>query len=75
MSNSQIEIPLTEKTDRNGDTYYVGGLDLDVSVNLGRVSLFIFHGEEEDPDGPRGEGPKLLIRKKRPFRPQDNREG
>ena len=71
---SQIEISLTEKTDRNGDCYYVGGLDLDVSVNLGKVSIFIFHGDEEDSQGNSTEGPKLVIRKRRPFRPGGFRE-
>lgn len=63
---SQIDIPLIEKTDRNGDKYYVGGLDLAVSVRLDEVSLFVFHPEADGPNGEPGEGPKLVVRKRRP---------
>ena len=67
----QIEIPLLEKTDRDGNEYYVGSLDMPVLVDMGKVSLFVFHGTE---DGE--ECPKVVFRTKRPPRrgPPPHRE-
>jgi hypothetical protein len=56
---NQIEIELTEKTDKNGDSYYVGGSNIPLILD-NQVSIFIFHPDEET-----GENPKLVIRKNR----------
>ena len=63
MSNNQIQIDLVEKTDRNGDSYYVGGLDVPLTVQLDQISFFVFHPSESE-DRPKA---TLMLRKTRPF--------
>jgi hypothetical protein len=50
---------MIEKTDRHGDSYYVGGLNVPITVDLSKVSFFVFHPSDDN-----GSRPKLMIRRK-----------
>lgn len=67
-SNDQIQMRLTEKTDREGDSYYVGSLDMPITVRLDEVSFFVFHPTEGQTHA------TLMMRKSRPFVPSRHNE-
>lgn len=62
--STQLTIPLTSKSDKNGDEYFIGSVDLAAAVDLSKVTFLFFPpAKDEDTVGylkvrPRDVGPR-----------------
>jgi hypothetical protein len=61
MSKHQFSLPLTLKTDINGEEYMIGSADLPVMVNMRETTFLVFFPEEGKDAGTLMIRPRTLV--------------
>jgi hypothetical protein len=70
---NQLEIPLVVREDKYGDEYYIGSTDLPIMVDLSKVTVLVFHPQDQQKDGPQRATLMLRPRVKNQSQGQRNR--